>query len=135
MKTSLLALFLSVLGLMNPGIAWADDIPHFEYICSVYVKNKDGLFREVINVVFMPEWQKKSLLYKDEQTEIWFEITPLLDFKGDVEGHEMQIRRHLRGDEKPQFILHGTEFSEIAFEDQALNLGTRCFHRSQRGQQ
>lgn len=116
-------------------VAHAFDGPHFNYICSVYQKNKDGLFKDVVNVVFLPDHQKKSHLYHDRGLDIWFEVTPILDFKGEPESYEMQLRLlpYSTSTSNPLFQIHGPEFSEIAFESEEHNIGARCFHRTQRG--
>jgi hypothetical protein len=90
----------------------------FEYICSVTQKNKEGLFRDVVNVVFLPDWQRQSHIYHDSQKDIWFEISPVKNFTTNPT--------------KPTLRFQGPEFSEIGFELDDLNIGARCFHRSQR---
>lgn len=125
--------FSVILSLLMPLFSSAHEGLNFEYICSVTNKNKDGLFRDVVNVVFLPEWQKKSHIYRDEQKDIWFEIVPLVDAMGKVEEYRMELKLYLNQAEKPVLSFHGPEFSEIGFEHDELNVGAHCFHRSQRG--
>ena len=70
--------------LFVPAVSLAHDDLSFEYICSVTQKNKDGLFRDVVNVVFLPGWQKQSHIYHDSLKDIWFEITPIKNAMGDI---------------------------------------------------
>jgi hypothetical protein len=127
----LIALVASVTA--TPSAALAHEGVNFEYICSVTQKNKDGLFRDVINVVFMPDWQKASHLFRDETRFISFEITPVLNGMGEVEKYEMVLQLFLDGLTTPSLVFHGPEFSEVGFEAHDLNIGAHCFHRSQRG--
>lgn len=106
---------------------------NFEYICSVTQKNKEGLFRDVINVVFLPDWQKKSHLWKDSTKDIWFEIVPVRNGMGEIESYQMELKLYMNQAEQPALGFHGPEFSEIGFEDFDRNIGAHCFHRSQRG--
>ncbi|MEY4617775.1 MAG: hypothetical protein RJB66_2735 [Pseudomonadota bacterium] len=125
--------FFAAALLTSPMTAFAHDPVNFEYICSVTQKNKDGQFRDVINVVFLPDWQKKSHLWADSTKDIWFEIMPVHNGMGEVEGYTMELRLFLNKSESPTLSFHGPEFSEIGFENFEQNIGAHCFHRSQRG--
>lgn len=125
--------FSQILFLLAPALASAHENLNFEYICSVTNKNKDGLFRDVVNVVFMPDWQRMSHLYHDSQKDIWFQITPVINAMGKIEGYQMELKLYVTDPIKPVLSFHGPEFSEIGFEHDELNIGAHCFHRSQRG--
>lgn len=115
-----------------PLTATAHEDMNFEYICSVTQMNKDGLFRDVVNVVFLPAWQKQSHIYHDDQKDIWFEITPVKNSMGEIESYQMELQLFTLNPTKPTLRFHGPEFSEIGFELEDLNIGANCFHRSQR---
>jgi hypothetical protein len=117
-----------------PSASFAHEEINFEYICSVTQKNLDGQFRKVVNVVFLPDWQKKSHLYSEQGQDIWFEITPIKSSMGVVEKYEMTLSLFLENETEPSLVFHGPEFSEVGFENYKLNIGAHCFHRSQRGQ-
>lgn len=125
---------LAAITFLFQTMAFAHEDFQFEYICSVTQKNKDGLFRDVVNVVFMPEWQKKSHIYHDDQKDIRFEIVPILSGMGEIESYQMELKLYLNQNTKAHLSFHGPEFSEIGFENDDLNIGANCFHRSQRGQ-
>jgi hypothetical protein len=133
MKKFILLAFTTLTFLLTTT-AFAHEDFSFEYICSVTQKNKDGLFRDVVNVVFMPEWQKKSHIYHDDQKDIWFEIVPVLSGMGEIESYQMELKLYLNQNTKAHLTFHGPEFSEIGFENEELNIGSNCFHHSQRGQ-
>lgn len=132
MQKNFLYLLLMTMAFL-PSFSFSHENLNFEYICAVIQKNKDGLFKTVVNVVFLPDWQKKSHIYRDEQKDIWFEIGPIKNTMGDIEGYQMELRLYQNGSAKPSFFFHGPEFSEIGFELDDLNIGANCFHRSQRG--
>lgn len=132
MKNLITFAFIFAVGLA-PSILNAHETVNFEYICSVYQRNKEGRFSEVINVVFLPDWQKKSNIFKDEKVDVWFEIVPLKNGMGEIEKHEMNISLYLSGKSEPSLIVRGTEFSETSFDSYEHNIGANCFHRSQRG--
>jgi hypothetical protein len=124
-------IMFNFLGFSSIGLAH-DDL-NFEYICSVTQKNRDGLFRDVVNVVFLPDWQKKSHIYRDETKDIWFEVAPVKNSMGEIESYQMELKLYLQKAATPSLSFHGPEFSEIGFEHFDLNIGAHCFHRSQRG--
>lgn len=133
MARQLKSLVLIGLFLMAPLSSFAHELENFEYICSVYQRNKEGRFSDVINVVFLPEWQKKSHLWTDSTKDIWFEIVPVHNGMGEIEGYEMELRLYLNKSDAPTLKFIGPQFSEIGFDDAEHNIGSRCFHRSQRG--
>lgn len=134
MKKIIFIISLALALISQPsGFALAHDDVNFEYICSVTQKNNDGLFRHVVNVVFLPDWQKKSHLYSEDGKDIWFEIVPIKNGMGEIEKYEMTLSLFLNKEEQPTLTFHGPEFSEIGFENYAQNIGAHCFHRSQRG--
>lgn len=122
-----------ILFLLLPMVSFAHEEFNFVYVCSVTNKNAEGLFRDVVNVVFMPEWQKKSHLYEDDQKSIWFEVAPVIDVMGKIESYQMVMELYVNKSVKPTVTFHGPEFSEVGFEHDELNIGAHCFHRSQRG--
>jgi hypothetical protein len=128
--------FLSSLMLLVSSVAFAHEDIQFEYICSVYQfksEPQEGrLPYEVVNVVFLPDWQKKSHLYHTAALEIYFEVEPVKNAMGEVERHEMAI---LFKDSEDRTTLRATgpEFSEIQLESLEKGYGARCFHRTMRG--
>lgn len=122
----LLFLFLSSTSFGHLG-------PSPEYLCSVTQMNANGEFKEVVNVVFLPEWQKRSHLYHTDQIDIFFEMSPIKDFKGDEVDQEMKLTFIKVGEKTPLRVTTAPKFSEISTNDYENNLGSRCFHRSMRG--
>jgi hypothetical protein len=114
-------------------LAQAHDDVEFEYICSVSEKSASGQMNHVVNVVFLPDWQKLSHLYSENGRDIWFEIVPIKNGMGEIEKYEMHLRLHLNGAHDPSLLFTGPEFSEIGFANFDANIGAHCFHRSQRG--
>lgn len=130
MKNNFLLMIVAVLFLSTNIYAHEDF--QFEYICSVVQRNKEGRFSDVVNVVFLPEWQKKSHIYHEDTKDIWFEIAPVKNFKGDIESYQMELRIFLDNKPTSTYFFHGPQFSEIGFELEDLNIGANCFHKSQR---
>lgn len=106
--------------------------PAPEYFCSVTQMNAAGEFQNVINVVFLPEWQKKSHLYHTDRIDIFFELSPVRDFKGDEVDQEMKLTFKKVGEQLPLRVTSAPKFSEVSTNDYENNLGSRCFHRSMR---
>ena len=125
-------LTLALLLVSLPSLA--HDMPAWEYICSVTQPNAKGEFKDVVNVVFLPGWQKSSHLYHTDALDLYFDLRPVLNFKGDEEDLEMAITLRRAGATKPITVSTGPKFSEISVENYELNLSARCFHRSMRGQ-
>lgn len=123
-----LALFLF------PLIARSHGLPPWEYICSVSRMNASGEFKNVVNVVYLPEWQKSSHLYHSDALDVFFELKPVLDFEGKEVDLEMTLSLKRPESQIPIHLSTGPKFSEISFENYELNIAARCFHRSMRGQ-
>lgn len=133
MKLILKVLLIANLLTWFPIPTFAHNDLIFEYVCSVTQMNKEGKFRDVINVVFLPDSQKKSHLWTDSSKDIWFEIVPVVNSLGETENYRMELSLYLNHSKQPTLSFHGPEFSEIGFENFEHNIGSHCFHRSQRG--
>lgn len=129
-------ILFAFLVLLVSSMAWAHEDIQFEYICSVY-QFKPELVNErvpyeVVNVVFMPDWQKQSHLYHTPELDLYFEVEAIKNGMGEVQSHEMVITFK---DAQARPVLRSTapEFSELGLESLEKGYGAHCFHRSMRG--
>jgi hypothetical protein len=125
--------FLPLLLLVSASAA-AHDLPPWEYICSVSQMRPDGKFNDVVNVVFLPEWQQKSHLYHTDTVDIFFELVPVKNYKDEEVDREMTITFKRADTGAPMHVTTGSRHAEIDSRDYELQLAARCFHRSMRGQ-
>jgi len=116
----LLIIFISLLSFYE--VVYADEFPPARWVCAASELTSDGINKEVLNVIFIPDGVNKAVVYANNECRVRFER-----YQNPLDNTwEIALSLNSSNNDQEIFRVYAEEDQSMGFKKIDLGIGAYC---------